>query len=234
MMIPMYLYPDKKDKPMIRFLLIVMISSGALQAQSKDGFSLEMFGAATSPITAFASDYAYRGVADWTELPFEAGFGIAYRRAAGPNQLWGVRTMISRMAFGYAGSTSIDLNGDALEVRPLSTRRLYLNFSPTYSFQLFSKGGFAFDLEGSISLKIPLNAYSLGRDNAGNNVDIDDLQAAGIGALSTYQAQLAPTFVWGATRLGIPLSYNMSSGAQWELLSGWSAGLSISYFIDEE
>lgn len=219
---------------MKRFALLLILSIGSLQAQIKDGFSLEMFGAATSPITAFASDYDYRGVADWTELPFEAGFGFAYRKAAGASQLWGIRLMVSRMAFGYSENGSVDLNGNVLEVRPLSTRRLYVNFSPTYSFQLYRKRDFSFDLEQSISLKIPLNAYSLGRDNAGSNVDIDDLQAAGLGTLTTYQVQVAPIFVWGATRLGIPLSYNMSSGQDWEILSGWSAGISISYFIDDE
>ena len=213
-------------------LFLILLSLHAF-GQSKDGFSLEMFGAATSPINAFPSAYAYEGVKEWTELPFEAGAGFAFRQNAGNGGQWGLKLSVSRMAFGYAGTSFTDNNGDEQETKPVSTRRIFANFSPLYSFQLYENSSFSFELENALSIKIPLNAYSLARDAAGNNVDIDDLQNSSLGVLTVYQAQVAPTFVWGATRLGIPLCYNVSSGDNWELLSGWSAGISLSYFIEE-
>ncbi len=213
----------------ISLLCLSLLSFG----QSKEGFSLEMFGQATAAINAFGSNYEYTAVADWTEMPFEAGAGVAFRQNAGSNAQWGFRFTVSRLAFAYSETDFTDNNGDIQVTRPVSTRRIYMNFNPIYSFRVIEASSFDLDLENSLGLKLPVNAYSLGRDAGGNNVDINDLQNSGIGSLTVFQLQVAPTFVWGAARLGIPFSYNFSSGDNWEFLSGWSAGLSLSYFIEE-
>lgn len=216
-----------------RIALLLALFTCSAMAQSKEGFSLEMFGGASSAINSFGSAYQYEGVKDWAELPFEAGAGFAFRKNAGSKQQWGLKLSVSRLAFGYRETGFTDNNGDIQELRPISTRRIYLNFSPLYSFNLYEGRSSIFALETGFSFKLPLNAYTLARDAQANNQDVDDLQNASVGILSVYQFHVAPTLVWDATRLGLPISYNMSSGEDWELLSGWSLALSLSYFIEE-
>jgi len=154
------------------------------------------------------------------------------RQSAGDDQ-WGLMLTFSRMAFGYANSTFTNGHGEVLEARPVSTRRIYLNFTPLYAFQLWEGRGASFDLETSLGFKLPINAYSLAINTAGLNVDINDFDSGSFGQLTVYRAQIAPTIVWPATRLSVFGAYQMSSGEDWEILSGWTAGLQISYFIEE-
>lgn len=219
-------------KMTLSLLLLSLISLNSW-AQNKDGFSLEMFGGSFSVQNAFGSKYDYQGIKAWTGIAFEAGAGAAFRQNAGRNQQWGLKLGISRMAFSYTGSDYVDGNGNTQIYRPQSTRRIYFNFSPIYAIRLAESSSFDFDLESSLCIKLPINAYSLSLDAAQNNTDINDFDRYSLGELSVFQARIAPTFVWETTRLGVYFAYNVNSGSNWESISGWGAGLQISYFVED-
>lgn len=214
------------------FLLLSFCFS-SLSGQSQEGMALEMFGAANSPITAFGSAYDFNGVSNWTEVSFEAGAGLSFRQYAGEGNQWGLKFTVSRLAFGYSETEFLDNNGDLQDNRPVSTRRIYLNFEPLFAFRLAEGSGFNFDLESSIGVKLPVNAYTLALDASSNNVDVNDFDQYSYGQLSVFKAQIAPCIVWPSTRLSVFASYQFSSGIDWEILNGWSMGLNISYFIEE-
>lgn len=213
--------------------LLALLLCTSLSAQNEDGFALEMFGAGSSPINSFGSAYDYNGVKAWTELPFEAGAGFSFRKSAGKKNQWGLKITASRMAFAYVETDYLDGNGITQSYRPVSTRRIYINMEPVFAFRLIEGSGFNLDLENSIGIKLPLNAYSLGRDAGGNNVDLNDFDRFSYGALTVFKAQIAPCIVWPSTRLSVFGAYQVSSGNNWEALSGWSTGVQISYFIEE-
>jgi hypothetical protein len=214
-------------------LSLFLFPFNSSQAQNQEGLALEMFGAATAPINAFGSAFDYNGVADWTELSFEAGAGFSFRQYAGEGRQWGLKFTVSRLAFGYSETDYLDLNGVLQENQPVSTRRIYLNFEPVFAFRLAEGSGVDLDLETGIGVKLPVNAYTLARDAGDNNVDVNDFDRYSYGALTVFRAQVAPCLVWSTTRLSFFGAYQMSSGLDWELLSGWSAGVNITYFIEE-
>lgn len=214
-------------------ILLVLFFYIPLQAQNETGFALEMFGAGSSPINSFGSAFDYNGVKAWTELPFEAGAGFSFRQGAGDGKQWGLKITASRMAFGYTETEYQDGNGITQTYRPVSSRRIYVNLEPVFAFRLMKGSGYQIDLENSIGIKLPANAYTLGRDAGQNNIDLNDFDRFSYGALTVFKAQVAPCIVWPSTRLSIFGAYQLSSGLNWEGLSGWSAGVQISYFIEE-
>ncbi len=207
--------------------------ASASKGQRQEGFALEMFGGPSGTINSFGSQEVYNAMRPFADLAFEAGAGVSFRNYAGEGKQWGLKLSASRLAFGYAEADSIVLNGMRITDLPVSTRRIYLNVEPLYSFRIASASGFDLELESSLGIKLPINAYTLAEDAQSNNVDINDFDQYSYGELTVFKAQLAPCMVWSATRLSLFGAYQISSGAAWEALSGWSAGFNISYFIEE-
>jgi hypothetical protein len=194
---------------------------------------MEIHGGLASLETAFASENEFKAVEAWLpSTAFQAGFGVSYLLNVGPNHRLGIGAQVSRLLFNYANSQLTDGNGLINDFRPLSTRRVYLHIEPIYAFRFASSTSFDWVLQTKIGVQIPVNAITLAGDAGGNDLQLQDFDRGSFGGLMVYSFSLVPTLVWDEIRLGLFFNYNLSGINNSDGNTGFSGGLTLSYFLE--